>query len=61
MNYINGLYASLVLMMIVVLVNTTIFNNKYYGIATYICLGIFIAGNIFFIYAKQSKTPEKEN
>ncbi|AIF42162.1 hypothetical protein [Virgibacillus sp. SK37] len=60
MKYINGLYASFVLMMIVILVNTTIFDDEYSGIFTYICLGIFIVGNAFFINAKRLKKSEEE-
>ena len=60
MKYVNGLYASLVLMMIVILVNATIFDDEYSGIFTHICLGIFIAGNAFFINVKQLKKTEAE-
>ncbi|MEO4055627.1 hypothetical protein [Solibacillus sp. CAU 1738] len=55
MKYIKGLYISLVLMMLVILVNTTIFDDEYSGITMFICLGIFIMGTAFFINTKQSK------
>ncbi|MEK4091618.1 hypothetical protein MKZ08_13260 [Viridibacillus sp. FSL R5-0477] len=55
MKYIKGLYVSLVLMMLVILVNTTVFEDEYSGIAMFICLGIFLMGTTFFINAKQIK------
>ncbi|MCY9549512.1 hypothetical protein [Lysinibacillus xylanilyticus] len=55
MKYIKGLYVSLVLMLIVILVNTTIFDDEYSGIAMFVCLGIFIMGTAFFINTKQLK------
>ncbi|SOC27537.1 hypothetical protein SAMN05880501_1239 [Ureibacillus xyleni] len=55
MKNINGLYVSLVLMMVVILANTTLFNNKYSGIFMFISLGIFIVGNVFFINARKSE------
>jgi len=55
MKYTQGLYVSLVLMMFVVLVNTTIFNDEYSGIAMFVCLGIFILGTAFFINTKPFK------
>lgn len=61
MKYVNGLYISLVLMMIVILANTTIFDDEYSGIAMFVCLGIFIVGNVFFINAKLLKEQEEEN
>ncbi|MFD2762410.1 hypothetical protein [Lentibacillus juripiscarius] len=60
MKYIIGLYISLVLMMVVILINTTIFDDEYSGIAMFISLGIFIIGNAFFINARQLKVTEKE-
>ncbi|XKE79781.1 hypothetical protein LG273_15555 [Oceanobacillus kapialis] len=60
MKYINGLYFCLVLMIIIILINTTIFNDEYSGIAMFISLGIFILGNVFFINAKRSKNSRKE-
>ncbi|UOQ83559.1 hypothetical protein [Gracilibacillus salinarum] len=60
MKYINGLYISLVLIMAVILINTTVFNDKYSGIAMFVSLGIFIVGNAFFISARQLKGNEKE-
>jgi len=48
MNYTKGLYVSLVLMMLVILVNTTIFDDEYSGIAMFASLGIFIMGTLFF-------------
>lgn len=55
MKYIKGLYAPLALMMFVVLVSTTIFDDEYSGIAMFVCLGIFILGTAFFINTKQLK------
>ncbi|MFJ7954561.1 hypothetical protein ACIQZG_23970 [Lysinibacillus sp. NPDC096418] len=55
MKYIKGLYVSLALMMLVILVNTTIFDDEYSGIAMFVCLGIFIIGTAFFINTKQLK------
>ncbi|MEY9972943.1 putative membrane protein YqjE [Lysinibacillus sp. RC46] len=55
MKYIKGLYVSFVLMMLVILVNTTIFDDEYSGIAMFVCLGIFIIGTAFFINTKQLK------
>ncbi|MFE3577698.1 hypothetical protein [Lysinibacillus sp. NPDC059133] len=55
MKYIKGLYVSLVLMLLVILVNTTIFDDEYSGIAMFVCLGIFILGTAFFINTKQLK------
>lgn len=52
---IKGLYVSLVLMMVVILVNTTLFDAEYSGIAMFICLGIFVMGTLFFINTKQVK------
>lgn len=53
MKYVNGLYASLVLIMLVHLIDSTIFDNKYSGIAIFISLFIFLAGTMFFINAKK--------
>jgi len=55
LKYIKGLYIALVLMMLVVLVNTTIFDDKYSGISMFVCLGLFLIGSAFFINAKQLK------
>jgi len=55
LKYIKGLYISLVLMMLVILVNTTIFDDEYSGIAMFVCLGIFIMGTAFFINTKKLK------
>ncbi|MGE7839267.1 hypothetical protein ACQKNX_00615 [Lysinibacillus sp. NPDC093712] len=55
MKYIKGLYVTLVLMMVVNLINTTIFNDKYSGISMFVCLGLFLIGSTFFINAKQLK------
>ncbi|MFJ8460554.1 MULTISPECIES: hypothetical protein [Lysinibacillus] len=55
MKYNKGLYVSLVLMLFVILVNTTIFDDEYSGIAMFVCLGIFIMGTAFFINTKQLK------
>ncbi|MCR8643627.1 hypothetical protein NV379_13300 [Paenibacillus sp. N1-5-1-14] len=55
MKYIKGLYVSLVLMMLVNLVDTTIFDNEYSGIAMFVCLGIFLIGTAFFINTRQLK------
>ncbi|MGN5650335.1 hypothetical protein [Bacillus sp. Brlt_9] len=60
MKYINGLYVSLVLMMFVILLNTTVFNNEYSGIAMFISLGIFLIGSAFFVNAKRLKVSEKK-
>lgn len=60
MKYILGMYVSLVLMMIAILVNTTIFDGEYYGISTFICLGIYIVGTACFINAKQLKVSDEE-
>ncbi|MFJ7406859.1 MULTISPECIES: hypothetical protein [unclassified Lysinibacillus] len=55
MKYIKGLYVILALMMFVVLVSTTIFDDKYSGISMFVCLGLFLIGSTFFINAKQLK------
>jgi hypothetical protein len=55
MKYIKGLYVTLALMMFVVLVSTTIFDDKYSGITMFVCLGLFLIGSTFFINAKQLK------
>ncbi|MEK5333608.1 hypothetical protein [Lysinibacillus sp. FSL W8-0992] len=55
MKHIKGLYVTFVLMMVVILVNTTIFNDKYSGISMFVCLGLFLIGSTFFINAKQLK------
>lgn len=55
MKDIKGLYVSLVLMMVVILVNTTLFDAEYSGITMFICLGIFVIGTLFFINTKQVK------
>lgn len=47
-------------MMIVVLVNTTIFDDEYSGIAMFICMGIFIIGSAFYINAKQVIGSKRE-
>ncbi|WP_200411806.1 hypothetical protein [Virgibacillus salexigens] len=60
MEYINGLYVSLVLMMVIILLNTTIFNDEYSGIAMFISLGVFIFGTVLFINAKRIKSSRKE-
>jgi len=60
MRYVNGLYITLTLMMLVMIVNTNMFNGAYSGIALYLCLGLFIVGTAFFIGAKQSNLPDKE-
>ncbi|MFJ5764409.1 hypothetical protein ACIP9C_03550 [Lysinibacillus sp. NPDC093210] len=55
MKYIKGLYVTLALMMFVVLVSTTILDDKYSGITMFVCLGLFLIGSTFFINAKQLK------
>lgn len=60
MKYVNGLYGSLVLMMIIILINTTILKDEYSGIAMFISLGVFIIGSAFFINIKQLKLNKKE-
>ncbi|WP_088362596.1 hypothetical protein [Bacillus cereus] len=60
MRYIKGMYVSLVLMMFVILLNTTVFNDEYSGIAMFVSLGIFIVGSAFFINAKRIKVSEKK-
>ncbi|SFB22966.1 hypothetical protein SAMN04488072_110124 [Lentibacillus halodurans] len=60
MKYIRGMYVSLVLIILVILVNTTFFDNEYSGIATFACLGLFIIGTAFFINAKQLKISNEE-
>ncbi|MFJ7648432.1 hypothetical protein ACIQ1H_12795 [Lysinibacillus sp. NPDC097279] len=55
MKYMKGLYVTLALMMLVILVSTTIFDDKYSGISMFICLGLFLIGSTFFINAKQLK------
>ncbi len=59
MKHIKGLYVSLVLMMLVILINTTIFDDEYSGITMFVCLGIFIMGTAFFINTKQIKKLDK--
>ncbi|QKY71380.1 hypothetical protein Len3610_19130 [Lentibacillus sp. CBA3610] len=54
MKYIRGMYVSLVLIILVILVNTTFFDSEYSGIATFACLGLFIIVTAF-INAKQLK------
>lgn len=53
MKYMKGLYVTLALMMLVILVSITIFDDKYSGISMFICLGLFLIGSTFFINAKQ--------
>lgn len=60
MKYINGLYISLVIIFFIQLASTTIFDDSYSGIATFISLGVFIIGNVFFVNAKRLKVSEKE-
>lgn len=60
MKYIKGLYVSLVLMMLVILVSTTIFDDEYSGIAMFVCLGLLIIGTAFYINAKQLKTLDED-
>lgn len=60
MKFLNGLYVSLVLMMFVILTNTTVFKDEYSGIAMFISLGIFIIGTGFYVSAKQLKANDKE-
>ncbi|MYL47821.1 hypothetical protein GLV94_19475 [Virgibacillus halodenitrificans] len=60
MKYIKGLYMTLFLIFIINLVSTTIFDDKYSGIAIFISLGVFIIGNAFFINAKQLIISERE-
>lgn len=61
MKFVNGLYLSLVLIMLVFLTNTTIFNDAYSGIAMFVSLIIFLAGNICFINAKQFQKQDERN
>lgn len=51
---------TLFLIFIINLVSTTIFDDKYSGIAIFISLGVFIIGNAFFINAKQLIISERE-
>lgn len=60
MKYVNGMYICLVLMLVVSLVDTTIFNDQYSGIATFVTLGIFIIGNGIFINSRQIETTKKK-
>lgn len=60
MRYIKGLYVSLVLMMIAILVNTTIFNDEFSGIAMFVSLGVFIVGTAFYVNARQLKVSDEE-
>ncbi|PZD93185.1 hypothetical protein DNH61_24370 [Paenibacillus sambharensis] len=53
MKEIIGLYTTLTVMMFVILVNVTLFNAEYSGIAMYVCLGLFLVGTLFFLSAKQ--------
>ena len=60
MKYINGLYISLVIIFLVQLASTTIFDDSYSGIATFISLGVFIIGTAFYVNVKRLKVNEKE-
>lgn len=60
MKYIYGLYISLILMMLIILLNTTVFDDRYSGIAMFISLGVFIIGTAFFANVKQLEISEKE-
>lgn len=60
MKYLYGLYVSLVLMMLISLLNTTVFDDKYSGIAMFISLGVFIIGTAFFANVRRLKISKKE-
>lgn len=60
MKYINGLYISLILMMFINLLNITMFDNEYSGIAMYLSSVIFIIGSAFFGSAKRLKISEEK-
>ncbi|QDQ00893.1 hypothetical protein FOH38_10700 [Lysinibacillus fusiformis] len=51
----EGLYVTLVLMMLVILVSATILDDEYSGIAMFVCLGLFLIGTTFYINTKQLK------
>ncbi len=55
MKYMKGLYVTLVLMMLVILVSATILDDEYSGIAMFVCLGLFLIGTTFYINTKQLK------
>lgn len=61
MRYVNGLYLSFVLIFFIQLASTTIFHDKYSGIAIFVSLGIFIIGCAFFINIKLKNTEEKRD
>lgn len=60
MRYINGMYVSLVIIFFIQLASTTLFADKYSGIAVFISLGVFIIGCAFFVNTKRLKITEKE-
>ncbi|WP_422122286.1 hypothetical protein DHX103_10775 [Planococcus sp. X10-3] len=51
MNQLKGLYISLILIMAVTLLNSTVFNGEYAGIAMFVSVILFIVATLFYINA----------
>lgn len=56
MKDINGLYTSLVIIVLIQLANMTIFDDRYSGIAMFISVGVFIVGTAFFVNVKRTES-----
>ena len=52
LKFVQGLYVSTVMIIAVYLINETIFNGEYAGIAMWISMGIFIVATAFYLNAK---------
>ena len=52
MKFIIGMYVVLVLFMAVNFVSIFVFNDKYSGIAVWVCLILFLIGTAFYVNAR---------
>ncbi|KOF10208.1 hypothetical protein AC739_10690 [Planococcus glaciei] len=60
MKSIIGMYTVLVLFMAVTFLSVYVFNDQYSGIATWICLLLFLVGTAFYVNARHyfGKKPQ---
>jgi len=60
LRYVHGLYVAFVVLFFIQLTSTTVFRDKYSGIAIFVSLGVFIIGAAFYVNAKRLRV-EKED
>lgn len=54
MKYLKSLYISLVLIMLVILVSTPMFDEAYKGMGIFVCLCLYLIGTFIALNIKQS-------